>query len=98
MTRRKFCQSTATLALATGVLGFSSLSPFADMAFAAETVPTDELMKTDALPDMAIGNDKAPVTVIEYASMTCPQDRKSTRLNSSHVEISYAVFCLKKKK
>src|SRR5690349_22582239 len=27
----------------------------------------------------------------------CP-DRKSTRLNSSHVEISYAVFCLKKKK
>src|SRR6266496_6262277 len=30
----------------------------------------------------------------------CPKriDRKSTRLNSSHVEISYAVFCLKKKK
>src|SRR5215469_18171743 len=27
-----------------------------------------------------------------------PRDRKSTRLNSSHVEISYAVFCLKKKK
>src|SRR5438874_7382762 len=27
-----------------------------------------------------------------------PTDRKSTRLNSSHVEISYAVFCLKKKK
>src|SRR6266403_5383350 len=27
-----------------------------------------------------------------------PGDRKSTRLNSSHVEISYAVFCLKKKK
>src|SRR5438874_7828410 len=26
------------------------------------------------------------------------QDRKSTRLNSSHVEISYAVFCLKKKR
>src|SRR5207302_5333437 len=29
----------------------------------------------------------------------CPAlDRKSTRLNSSHVKISYAVFCLKKKK
>src|SRR5258708_22387465 len=28
----------------------------------------------------------------------CPQDRKSTRLNSSHQIISYAVFCLKKKK
>src|SRR5690606_40875116 len=28
---------------------------------------------------------------------TTPSDRKSTRLNSSHVKISYAVFCLKKK-
>src|SRR5690554_7370752 len=30
--------------------------------------------------------------------MTSATDRKSTRLNSSHVRISYAVFCLKKKK
>src|SRR5438045_7935806 len=29
---------------------------------------------------------------------SCPSDRKSTRLNSSHLGISYAVFCLKKKK
>src|SRR5438034_7791545 len=29
---------------------------------------------------------------------TCAADRKSTRLNSSHTVISYAVFCLKKKK
>src|SRR5690606_41006659 len=29
---------------------------------------------------------------------TLRRDRKSTRLNSSHVKISYAVFCLKKKK
>src|SRR2546426_3457120 len=29
---------------------------------------------------------------------TCVLDRKSTRLNSSHLVISYAVFCLKKKK
>src|SRR5205085_10011857 len=28
----------------------------------------------------------------------CAEDRKSTRLNSSHSQISYAVFCLKKKK
>src|SRR5436305_2578852 len=28
----------------------------------------------------------------------CTRDRESTRLNSSHVRISYAVFCLKKKK
>src|SRR2546429_410528 len=32
------------------------------------------------------------------ASWTCLRDRKSTRLNSSHGYISYAVFCLKKKK
>src|SRR3712207_7160536 len=30
--------------------------------------------------------------------VTASQDRKSTRLNSSHANISYAVFCLKKKK
>src|SRR3712207_8833126 len=29
--------------------------------------------------------------------VTCTKDRKSTRLNSSHANISYAVFCLKKK-
>src|SRR5436309_7802276 len=32
------------------------------------------------------------------AGSCAPTDRKSTRLNSSHVKISYAVFCLKKKK
>src|SRR5690625_3330725 len=32
------------------------------------------------------------------ALMFNPRDRKSTRLNSSHVAISYAVFCLQKKK
>src|SRR3712207_8808100 len=32
------------------------------------------------------------------ASTSADQDRKSTRLNSSHANISYAVFCLKKKK
>src|SRR2546430_5652797 len=32
------------------------------------------------------------------ASSTIQLDRKSTRLNSSHSQISYAVFCLKKKK
>src|SRR5699024_11708439 len=33
-----------------------------------------------------------------YLKMRFMLDRKSTRLNSSHVSISYAVFCLKKKK
>src|SRR2546430_13385553 len=35
---------------------------------------------------------------IRVFSSNAPQDRKSTRLNSSHSQISYAVFCLKKKK
>ncbi len=71
ITRREFCLSTASLALATAVLGVSTLPPFASAARAA-TVSIDELMKPEALPDMALGSDKAPVTIIEYASMTCP--------------------------
>src|SRR5436309_5892743 len=36
---------------------------------------------------------------LRFATVKSPAlDRKSTRLNSSHVKISYAVFCLKKKK
>src|SRR3712207_8218319 len=37
------------------------------------------------------------VQLVDYRGCP-PQDRKSTRLNSSHSNISYAVFCLKKKK
>lgn len=68
--RREFCQSTAAVALATAVLGVSSLPLFPGQAL-ADTVPAAELMKPDALPEMVMGDDKAPVTVIEYASMTC---------------------------
>src|SRR5438067_8939950 len=39
----------------------------------------------------------ATVTGEQTAGQRAPRDRKSTRLNSSHVSISYAVFCLKKK-
>src|SRR5258707_10875493 len=35
---------------------------------------------------------------VELDDVAVLQDRKSTRLNSSHANISYAVFCLKKKK
>src|SRR5207302_11090634 len=38
------------------------------------------------------------VFIGEFNRGSWRQDRKSTRLNSSHVKISYAVFCLKKKK
>src|SRR5256885_8834288 len=43
------------------------------------------------------GSTGAPKGVINTHRMLCA-DRKSTRLNSSHLVISYAVFCLKKKK
>src|SRR5690606_40381658 len=42
--------------------------------------------------------DQYEFLIKEIARVTKPGDRKSTRLNSSHVKISYAVFCLKKKK
>src|SRR3712207_7664491 len=45
-----------------------------------------------------LGTRLLPVLVNEVASMQGEADRKSTRLNSSHANISYAVFCLKKKK
>src|SRR5699024_12698482 len=46
--------------------------------------------------ESAVKASKAhPILVDKYLSHA---DRKSTRLNSSHVSISYAVFCLKKKK
>src|SRR5256885_4701312 len=42
-------------------------------------------------------NDELPI-VKDRESTTVVKDRKSTRLNSSHLVISYAVFCLKKKR
>ena len=71
ITRREFCQSTATIALATALLGSFALPPFAGPAL-AENVPVADLMKPDAQPDLALGSEKAPVTIVEYASMTCP--------------------------
>src|SRR5690625_5990257 len=45
-----------------------------------------------------VGMVLEPVEEVEPGPVPGAQDRKSTRLNSSHVAISYAVFCLKKKK
>src|SRR2546430_3048451 len=39
-----------------------------------------------------------PIVATAPSTSGRPRDRKSTRLNSSHSQISYAVFCLKKKK
>src|SRR5688572_31845548 len=48
-----------------------------------------------------LASDKSPAWSLQLRAISCPTkirpDRKSTRLNSSHSQISYAVFCLKKK-
>src|SRR5207249_12324237 len=47
---------------------------------------------------VGIGGKTITFTGTGAAGLSSVTDRKSTRLNSSHVSISYAVFCLKKKK
>src|SRR2546421_9379792 len=58
--------------------------------------PRAELARASRLVHLALGQsgDTGPARLGERQM----QDRKSTRLNSSHDQISYAVFCLKKKK
>src|SRR5690625_4440519 len=48
--------------------------------------------------DQLIGAFAVFKDITEVVNLAEEKDRKSTRLNSSHVAISYAVFCLKKKK
>src|SRR6266511_4728442 len=52
----------------------------------------------DALPISACWASTSSAKFHENNTVSSGRDRKSTRLNSSHVKISYAVFCLKKKK
>src|SRR5258708_34123457 len=56
----------------------------------------------DALPICGLGLQVGELDPLqrleERGQVEVPEDRKSTRLNSSHQIISYAVFCLKKKK
>jgi protein-disulfide isomerase len=67
ITRREFVVSTGALVAAAALFGS------APMAFAQGGGPTvEELMRPGALPDIAMGKADAPVTIIEYASMTCP--------------------------
>src|SRR5688500_20275446 len=47
---------------------------------------------------LGVARPHLEVGVGEQVRLQLTQDRKSTRLNSSHLVISYAVFCLKKKK
>src|SRR3712207_8228896 len=66
----------------------------------------DNLGEVDPRKDVTVGRNKRSFVQVLLGVLytargpqgTLLQDRKSTRLNSSHANISYAVFCLKKKK
>src|SRR5207302_6290800 len=73
------------------------LSPFSSVTSRARSSPSwhqgyRKLRRRDRYPWCHEGDDRAREVTLEKG------DRKSTRLNSSHVKSSYAVFCLKKKK
>src|SRR5699024_2015677 len=64
--------------------------------FSGEFEQSSDLGLPELASDLpASGGDAAAVS--SALDMLTSDDRKSTRLNSSHVSISYAVFCLKKK-
>src|SRR5437773_9749978 len=80
----------------------STLFPYTTLFRSPETWTKRvwNMVRNDGTPD-----DKKYLGIIPQKiknHITCQQhnlrDRKSTRLNSSHITISYAVFCLKKKK
>src|SRR3712207_7750182 len=60
--------------------------------------PADPAESHDAEPGAADPRERSCRMVVPAAGGNVAVDRKSTRLNSSHANISYAVFCLKKKK
>src|SRR5688572_31939286 len=58
--------------------------------------PVERALAAQRLREVAVHQRGPPQRV--YRDLAQALDRKSTRLNSSHSQISYAVFCLKKKK
>src|SRR5690606_7552529 len=65
LSRRHLIAGIGTVALAGSALT-------GRQALAQETVDTAELHKPGALPDKVLGSEGAPVTIVEYASVTCP--------------------------
>src|SRR3712207_7766929 len=71
------------------------------VATGATTPTTTTPPPAKSAPQPTPKPDAKPTVKVEASQITSPatpSDRKSTRLNSSHANISYAVFCLKKKK
>ncbi|QPC42113.1 DsbA family protein [Kaustia mangrovi] len=75
--RRKLVTGTMALGIAAGLDGYfglngrSGFGPASAEAAAADADPA-ELAKPGPMGDMALGEEDAPVTIVEYASMTCP--------------------------
>jgi len=73
ITRRTFCEGTGAVALATLVLASStSLLALTRAARAQQSISPAELLQPSTLGDRQLGPDNAPVTIVEYASLTCP--------------------------
>jgi protein-disulfide isomerase len=70
LTRRRLLAATAVFTLA-GAAG-TVLPPFTGPVLAADEPSPAGLNQPGPLGDVVLGSDKAPVTIIEYASMTCP--------------------------
>src|SRR5205085_5451641 len=74
----------------------SSIAGDLDIDPATVVRTVDSLEKRGLVKRRRSREDRRQVFV-EFTDAGCAADRKSTRLNSSHSQISYAVFCLKKK-
>src|SRR5256885_13038362 len=72
----------------------STLFPYTTL-FRSASVQTISLV---ASPRRSARTELLPWAILAKGPAWTKADRKSTRLNSSHLVISYAVFCLKKKK
>src|SRR3989454_6106917 len=76
----------------------ADIKPDAMLAWYAERLPSVEINNTFyRMPKASVLENWAASTPESTLALGI-RDRKSTRLNSSHLVISYAVFCLKKKK
>src|SRR3712207_6981111 len=78
----------------------STLFPYTPLFRSAELARAVEKFAWENIPEEEKGPDKIRRKATPGGwreDLTPQQDRKSTRLNSSHANISYAVFCLKKK-
>src|SRR2546430_10629002 len=76
----------------------STLFPYTTLFRSSPRTAAAALVVAGLLPALGADGPTLKLTVNDSDVGAAKADRKSTRLNSSHSQISYAVFCLKKKK